>query len=255
MEGAVSAPPGRWWHAVALSASLLTTLPVPRVEVGRAAFAAASALFPLVGLALGLALGAVGLLLDRVLPAGPVAAVVLLGGVLLTGGLHMDGLMDSADGLFGGRTPERRLEIMRDSRVGAFGVLAGVLALLTQYACLAELTGTARLVAIALAMTLGRWVMALALGLFPAARTDGLGASFRTGRAPVPLAIGSLVALAVGVGAGTVGLIGLAAAAGVAFLGGRFCAGRLGGLTGDTYGALAVAAETLVYLTAVGVRA
>lgn len=245
-------PRGRWWHPFVLSASLLTTLPLPHPEVGRGAFAAASWMFPLVGLALGAALGGTGLLLDRVLPPGPVAALLLIGTVLLTGGLHLDGVMDSADGVFGGRTPERRIEIMRDSRVGAYGVLGGVLALLLQYACLAELTGGARLVALVLAMTLGRWAMAVALVLFPAADPDGLGATFLGGAGRWGVVAASLVAVVTAAALGLLGAVGLGLAVGVVLLGGRFLMGRLGGLTGDTYGALGVVTETLVYLAAVG---
>jgi adenosylcobinamide-GDP ribazoletransferase len=255
MAEQAAVPETRWWHPIALSAALLTTLPVPHARFGRGAFGAASALFPLVGLALGAMLGGAGMLLDRILPPGPVAALLLVGGVLLTGGLHLDGVMDSADGVFGGRTPARRLEIMRDSRVGAYGVLAGVLPLLLQYACLAELTGTARLVALVVAMAVARWAMAVALALFPPARAEGLGATFRTGGAWWGLALASAVALATSAATGAVGAAGLLAAVVVALIGGRFFTARLGGLTGDAYGALAVATESLVYLAAVGLRA
>jgi adenosylcobinamide-GDP ribazoletransferase len=242
------------WRAAALSVSLLTTLPLPRFSAGPGALGATTAFFPLVGLALGLVLGGAGLLLDRALPPGPVAAILVLGGVVLTGGLHFDGLMDSADGVFGGRTRQRRLEIMRDSRVGSFGVLAGALALLLQYACLATLGGVARLVAMAAAMALARWAMVLAIALFPSARTDGLGASFHANAVGWAVSVATATALVVGGLAGPAGWIALAVVAVAVLAGGRFCAARLGGLTGDTYGALAVVAECLVYLVVVGVR-
>jgi adenosylcobinamide-GDP ribazoletransferase len=242
------------WRAAALSVSLLTTLPLPRFAAGSDALGAAAAFFPLVGLALGLVLGGAGLLLDRALPPGPVAAILVIGGVVLTGGLDFDGLMDSADGVFGGRTRQRRLEIMRDSRVGSFGVLAGTLALLLQYACLATLDGAARLVAMGAAMALARWAMVLAIALFPSARTDGLGASFHANAVGWAVSVATATALVVGGLAGPAGWIALAVVAVAVLAGGRFCAARLGGLTGDTYGALAVVAECLVYLVVVGVR-
>lgn len=207
--------------------------------------ARAVALFPLVGAALGALLGGLGLVLDRWLPPGPVAALLLVIGAVLTGGLHLDGLLDTADGVFGGRDPEHRLAIMRDSRVGAFGAVAAVLAVLVQYACLAELVGTARFAALVVAYATSRWAMVLAMGAFPAARPDGLGAAFRTAVGRETVLVGSIVAVGIGLVFGGLGIGGLGASAMVALVGGRFLTRRLGGLTGDAYGALAVIAETV----------
>jgi adenosylcobinamide-GDP ribazoletransferase len=162
--------------------------------------------------------------------------------------------MDTADGVFGGRTVERRLEIMRDSRVGAFGAVAGGLALLGQYACLSELSGVARLIALIVALGLSRWTMAVAIGTFPSARPTGLGATFHQAGGRWPLALATAIALAIAAPAGLLGLSSLAVAALVALLGGRFLAARIGGLTGDTYGALGIVVETLILYLAVGLR-
>src|SRR6185437_14480691 len=129
-------PSPRWWTPVVLAWSFLTVLPAPTTDASPRSLATSLAFFPIVGVGLGALLGCAGLLLDRVLPAGPVAALIVGAEIYLTGGLHFDGLMDTADGVFGGRTRERRLEIMRDSRVGSFGVCAGALALIAQYSCL-----------------------------------------------------------------------------------------------------------------------
>ena len=115
--------------------SFLTILPLggqtPEGRLGRV-------WFPVVGALLGLAAGAVFWSLERVLGA-PVAAVGAVAALaVLTGGLHLDGLADAADGLLGGSSPERRLEIMRDSRVGVFGAVALVLLLLAEVAALAR---------------------------------------------------------------------------------------------------------------------
>src|SRR5258708_1581233 len=144
-----------WWAPAALGWSFLTVLPAPDVAATPPALTWAVALFPAIGAVLGALLGGLGLVLERALPTGPVAVLLLAANALVTGGLHLDGLMDTADGVFGGRTVERRLEIMRDSRIGAFGALAGGLALLGQYACLRPLTGTPR--GIALVVALGLW--------------------------------------------------------------------------------------------------
>ncbi|HEV8635037.1 MAG TPA: adenosylcobinamide-GDP ribazoletransferase [Chloroflexota bacterium] len=246
-----------------LAWTLLTVVPTPRLNATPRALAGSAAFFPLVGAALGAALGGLGMVAERLLPPGPTAALLLAAGALVTGGLHLDGLMDTADGVFGGRTRERRLEIMRDSRVGAYGALAAGLALLGQYACLVELGRTERLLALVVALTLGRWAMALALGLFPAARTDGLGAAYRAEDGRAPAAVATLLALAVVAAVAAASATGTAAersaaATGLALVvalgGGRWLAGRLGGLTGDAYGALCVLAETAALYAAVALR-
>jgi cobalamin 5'-phosphate synthase/cobalamin synthase len=236
---------------------------MPRVSATPRALAGSAAFFPLVGAALGALLGGLGLLLETALPPGPTAALLLAAGALVTGGLHLDGLMDTADGAFGGRTRERRLEIMLDSRIGAYGALALGLALLGQYACLVELGGVDRLLALVVALTLGRWTMALALALFPAAQAHGLGAAYRAEGDRGPAAVATLLALAVVAASAAASPDGPAlaralAAGGLALLivlgAGHWLSGRLGGLTGDTYGALGVLTETAALYVALGLR-
>jgi adenosylcobinamide-GDP ribazoletransferase len=246
--------PVRWWAPIALSWSFLTVLPAPRVEANARALAASIAFFPLVGLALGAMLGGVGIALDLLLPPGPTAVLLLAISAVLTGGLHLDALMDTADGVFGGRTVERRLEIMRDSRVGSFGAIAGALALLGQYSCLTQLGGAGRLVALAVALAMSRWGMALAIALFPSARSAGLGAAFHAARGRWPLVIATAIVVGVALATPALGLASGIATVLVVTLGGRFLTGRLGGLTGDTYGALAVVSETLVLYLALALQ-
>ncbi len=211
----------------------------------------AAALFPLVGALVGALLGALGLALDRVLPAGPTAALLIAAAALLTGGLHLDGLMDTADGLAGARSPQQRLAIMRDSRVGAFGALAAVLALLAQFACLSELTGRDRLLALVAAGAIGRWALLLALAAFSAARPEGLGAGLRDGVGGASVGAGTLFVAPLAFVAAPLGAIALMLGGGVAAGLGRWLTRRLGGLTGDAYGAIAVVAETAVLFAAV----
>jgi adenosylcobinamide-GDP ribazoletransferase len=241
-----------WWVPLAAALAFLSVLPVPRHDRRPSDLGAASAHFPAVGAALGTAVGLLGLLLDRWLPPTAVAAVLVGLGALATGGLHLDGLMDTADGVFGGRDRELRLTIMRDSRVGAFGVVAGGLALLLPFAALVELTGTERLLALALAWGLGRWAMVLAIHAFPSARADGLGAAARASAGRLPLAVAATSTVAGSLALGSLGLVSSILATSIAFGCGRFLAVRLGGLTGDTYGAIAVIAETAVLYVAVG---
>ena len=111
----------------------LTALPVPRRVADATALARALIFFPLVGLLVGALLLALDLLLAPLLPNSVRATILLGAGIGLTRALHLDGLIDCCDGLFGGFTPERRLEIMRDSRVGAFGVLGAIVVLLLRF--------------------------------------------------------------------------------------------------------------------------
>src|SRR5205807_9205305 len=192
-------------HAeLAAAVRLLSILPLPappqRIEAesettAPARLVLASGYSSLVGLLLGLLLSLLALLLDPLLPHLAVAALLLVALVLLTGGLHLDGLMDSCDGLFGGRTPERRLEIMRDSRVGSFGVLGGVCALLLKFAFFASLERHALLLALLVVLPSARWAMVLALHTFPPARPGGLGVTYQQTVTLQRLALGGGIAL------------------------------------------------------------
>ena len=121
------------------------------------------------------------LALGLVLPVGVRGALVLVALMALTRGLHFDGLMDVCDGLFGGFTPERRLAIMRDSHVGAFGVLGVVADLLLRHAALGALLDGWRIAALLLPPIAGRWAMVWAMVAYPYGRTEGLGAAFKRG--------------------------------------------------------------------------
>jgi adenosylcobinamide-GDP ribazoletransferase len=161
--------------------------------------------------------------------------------------------MDSVDGLFGGRTPERRLEIMRDSRVGSFGALAGALALLLKFATLSALLPDARAGALVAALVAGRWTQVLAVWLFPAARPEGLGAAFKEGLRLPAIAVATILgALATLLALGPAGPLVLLLTVPVTLSLGRWMASTLGGgLSGDSYGALSEVAEVTVLLALV----
>ncbi|HEU5315792.1 MAG TPA: adenosylcobinamide-GDP ribazoletransferase [Chloroflexota bacterium] len=242
-----------------LALQLLTAVPVPvSVPAEAAQLGWSLAFFPAVGALLGLALAGLDRVLLGLLPPAVAAALLLAAGALLTGALHLDGLMDTCDGVFGGRTRERRLEIMRDSRVGSFGALAGALQLLVKYAALVSLPVGMRGAALVLSLTLGRWAMAGATWGFPPARPDGLGAAFRAGASAPPVVVATASAAAVAwLAAGGAGLALLGGAAALALAGAAFLSRRLGGLTGDCYGALneVVESGTLVALVALSATA
>jgi adenosylcobinamide-GDP ribazoletransferase len=211
-------------------------------EMGRAA-----GWFPLVGAALGAALYGVNYAARAVFPASVSAALTLSAWVLFTRAFHLDGFMDACDGLFGGFTPERRLEIMKDSRVGVFGVAGGVLVLLTQYAALASSFNI--LPGLVLATTLGRWASPLVIYAFPYAREDGLGVEMKhnVGLQEVFLAT-SIAGLVSWFAFNWIGLALMPGAAMAALLAARYAMRLLPGLTGDIYGAVTIIVETLVLL-------
>ena len=226
------------------------TLPTPIIGSGY---------FPLVGLLLGalLALWALFLSVPLRLPSLLLAVLVLIAQILLTGGLHLDGLMDTCDGLFGGTSRERKLEIMRDSRVGSFGVLGGVCTLLFKFAAFVTLADSNYLLPLALLMVLplARWAMVLTVYIFPSARAAGLGSDFRQTVTRPRLIVAAVISLAVVLAVGR--LPGLAAWFGgtlAALLVGAWAMRVLGGLTGDIYGMIEEVAEMVALLLLVLLR-
>ncbi|HEY4392033.1 MAG TPA: adenosylcobinamide-GDP ribazoletransferase, partial [Paenibacillus sp.] len=139
--------------------------------------------YPLVGAAIGIVIWIIGVVASLALPVLPVSVILLIAWVWLTGGLHLDGWMDSADAFLSYRPREKMLEIMKDSRVGAMGVLACVLLLLFKMTLLATLLSRGLYVSGAAMMTApvwSRWFMSLAMRHWPTARGgEGLAARFR----------------------------------------------------------------------------
>jgi adenosylcobinamide-GDP ribazoletransferase len=189
------------------------------------------------------------------LPTLALAAVLVIALVILTGGLHLDGLMDSCDGLLGGRTPERRLEIMRDSRVGSFGVLGGICVLLLKFALFASINSRQLTLALFIVLPCARWAMVLALRLFPSARPTGLGATFRRSvTIPRLVFAGGISLLAALVAGSLVGGVLWIVTILVAALLGLWITHLIGGLTGDSYGAIAEVTEVVLLLLFVAMR-
>ena len=185
----------------------------------------------------------------------PAILIVFL--IVMTRGLHLDGLMDVCDGLFGGYTRERRLEIMRDSNVGAFAVAGALGVLLLKYGALLSLISLpwqGKLPVLLLFPVISRWTMVLLLGAFPYARGSGLGSPFHQGGGRVATAAaGVTAAAAVVLIAGVGGVSILAGASVLALLMGKVVVKLLGGLTGDVYGAANEMTEVLVLIAAVAI--
>ena len=211
--------------------------------------------FPAIGAVLGIsyaaALGAVHFFNLPIFTG----AVGFFLSVWLTGAIHCDGLMDSADGLFSGREREKMLEIMKDSRAGAFGVVALVTVAALEISTLAELANLPVIwicAAVYSAPIIGRLTMVLVIALFPYARPTGLGKSFAkyTSRRTLALALTETFFLLmplifVSMTLFLIAVMALGAAIIFAVYFGRFATAKLGGVTGDIYGAAEMLSETL----------
>jgi adenosylcobinamide-GDP ribazoletransferase len=205
--------------------------------------------FPWVGALLGAVFWGAWEGLGPWLPGPAAAGVLLTLTVWSTGGLHLDGLADTADGLGGGHTPEARLAIMKDSRVGTFGVLSLVLALVLKFAFFLSLSGQGAAAAVLILYPVAsRWSMVFLAYLSPYARPEGgLGQAMTAGVSAQVLAGATVSAVVLSFGVfGVRGLALLAAAGAVVWLGSLYFRHKLGGVTGDVLGAANEAVEVLV---------
>ena len=135
--------------------------------------------FPYVGLIIGHILALLYGILSLFIPLVPLMLILVIAEFLITGGLHADGLMDTSDGLFSGRERDRKLEIMKDSRIGSFGVVAFVFVTLLKWQLLTAIP-TAEFIPMALIMMplMSRWSLVLSIRSYPYAREQGMGAAF-----------------------------------------------------------------------------
>ena len=227
--------------------------PVAKGDLAQALWSA-----PLVGVVVGF-VGAVVFSIALVLqvPLLPAAVLTVAATTLLTGALHEDGLADVADGFGGGSTRERKLEIMRDSRIGTYGVIALILSFMVRVCAIAELgDDEAELAALIAAHAGGRAAIPLFMHIVPSARTDGLAAD-----AGVPSSMVSFAAVLIGAAALLIGLgiraglVALVLLAGVVAFMAWLSWKQIQGQTGDVLGALEQAGEMLVLLIAAAVVA
>lgn len=234
-------------RGLAIAFGFLTRLPVPRIEPLPGTLAGSLKWYPLVGLVLGTLLAGAATLLSGVLHALPVAAIVLVAWVALTGALHLDGLADSADAWIGGLGDRARtLAIMKDPRSGPAGVVSLVLVLLLKFSALATLADPWLLL---LPPLLGRSAIVAWFLTTPYVRAGGLGDPLR-GAPAVGCRVAIVLAVSTSLVFGTAGVFALAAAVATGWLWRRAVVRRLGGFTGDTAGALVelVEAATLIVL-------
>ncbi|MFD0311759.1 adenosylcobinamide-GDP ribazoletransferase [Streptomyces sp. NPDC127119] len=251
--------PAPWSDGLRFAFGTLTVFPVTVRRWDRGAARTGMLSAPVAGLAVGVLAAATGLLL-LVLGAGPLLAAVASAAVpaVLTRGLHLDGLADTADGLGSGKPAEDALRIMKQSDIGPFGVITLLFVLVAQVAALAQAYGDSwarGVLAAVVSATVGRLALTLAARVgVPGARPEGLGAAV-AGVVSVRGAVVTAVAVTVlaagaGVLLGTYGVVGCVLAVVLGCVAAEFllrhCVRRFGGVTGDVFGALEETAVTVV---------
>jgi len=238
--------------------SFLTIIPLPwRREVSPEQVGRSIGYFPVVGIIVGLILAGLYWLLGLILPSAIVNGLLLVCLVVLTGGLHLDGFVDTCDGIAGHKTSEARRRVMHDARAGAFGVVGVFLLLLVKYISLNSVPESLMMATLVLMPVVSRWAMVYAVFAYPYARPSGLGKVLKQGISWQRFTIATVITLAVA--------IGLARWAGIAYfylpgfvimLGvwvivmamAVYLKRKFSGLTGDTYGAINEVAEVSVLI-------
>jgi adenosylcobinamide-GDP ribazoletransferase len=225
----------------------LTIFPIPRYTPKVEKAGESLPYFPLIGLILGGILFGLYYGLSFILPEPVVNALLITVLVIMTGAHHIDGLMDTFDGVVIGKSRERRLAIMSDSKVGTFGIISAILLIMLKYVSLSSVPVI--LPALLLMPTLSRWTMVAALFFFPYAKETGTGTPFKQGARWYRLVIATIITIAVSYlllnwqGLVVMGAL-LLIVSGIAY----YFRSLFGGLTGDNYGAINELAEVLVLL-------
>jgi len=228
----------------------LTIIAIPwRRDAQKAQLGRCVGYFPVVGLIIGFILAGLSWIIRFVLPPGIADALLLVVLVILTGALHLDGLADTCDGLAGHKTAEDRWRIMRDSRVGGFGVIGIVLILLVKYVSLNSIPGTLMIASLVLMPVAGRWAMTYAIFAYPYARPSGLGRVFKEGTRWPEFVVATIIAIVVAALAmKLVGLVILAIVLIITIALAIYFKKTFSGLTGDNYGAINEISEVSVLI-------
>jgi adenosylcobinamide-GDP ribazoletransferase len=228
----------------------LTIIPLPgRREVSPEELGRSAVYFPLIGLIIGLLLAGWHWLLGLFLPRAVVDVLVVVSLVVISGALHLDGFIDTFDGIAGHKSVEDRWRVMHDSRAGGFGIVAVCCLLLVKYLSLNSVPDPLLMVTLVMMPVLSRWAMTYAIFAYPYARPAGLGKAFKQGTRWLRFTIATVIAVIVAIIllqlAGVAVMLGIwiIVAAMATYLKGKFS-----GLTGDTYGAINEVAEVCVLI-------
>ena len=243
-----------------LALSFLTILPIKIKKIASEMQMAKSLYYyPLVGLTIGAGLVLTAFIAEHLALgyAGDVLLVIFW--IFITGALHVDGLMDTADGIFSGQSRERKLEIMRDSRIGAMGAVVLLSVIILKISFINELAPVNKYWVLLMAPALGRTIMVYVISYYPYARTGtGLGKcfGFPISKIIFPFTFAFMLAtgyiLGVIIGFNAFAGLGLILVTGIiAAIIAKYLASLIGGHTGDTYGAMCEISETLFIILAV----
>ena len=236
----------RFWIAW----QFLTIIPSPRRrEYGAEDLGKAISFFPVVGLFLGLVLFGLDLLLGSFLPSILINVLLVIVLVILTGALHLDGFIDTCDGLSVKSSISDKLKVMSDSRVGGFGVVGGCCLILAKFASLVALPQQLRASALILMPILSRWGMVYAIFIFPLAKKEGMGWTVKQKASWQGMVVATVFSLIIALvllkwwGAALLAALSL-----ILLVVSKYLCSRFGGLTGDTYGAINEFAEVVVLI-------
>jgi len=231
----------------------LTRIPIVSIsEWSLESFGRSVKFFPIIGGIIGVILAGFVYVVQSFwgtrVPIHAVAIVVIIMEILVTGGLHCDGLMDTVDGIFSGKSRERMLEIMKDSRVGAFGAMAFSLLLLVKYSFIMDIEATQLPLALLVMPIVGRMASVIAITQYPYARVDGLGKSFYQCPHQQTFYIAEIVGIFLLFIIGKTAVLSAVVGVSIAFAFCQYVSKKLGGLTGDVYGAVVELTEIVVLL-------
>ena len=244
----------------------LTSLPLPgRRETSPEELGRSTAYFPAVGLIIGLVLAGLNWLLSLILPSAVVNTLLIVALVIITGALHLDGFVDTCDGIAGHKPVEDRWRVMRDSRAGAFGIVGIILLLLVKYVTLNSIPQDVMMANLVFMPVVSRWAMVYAIFVYPYARQSGLGTAFKQATRWPQFTAATIITLVIAIALFPMfSLTGLLLIFGIWIITTLFAIylkRKFAGLTGDTYGAINEVAEvmvlvfaTLAYTVAVNLR-
>ena len=238
--------------------SFLTIIPLPRRrEVSPEELGCSIGYFPVVGVTIGLILAGSNWLLALFLPSAIVNGLLIVSLVVISGALHLDGFVDTCDGIAGHKTVEARWRVMHDSRAGAFGIIGVFLLLLVKYFSLSSVPENLMMITLVLMPVVSRWAMVYAVYAYPYARPEGLGEVCKQGASWQKFTIATIITLAVAIGLARLAnityfyLVGLAVILGIwvmVVVMAAYLKRKFSGLTGDTYGAINEVAEVCVLI-------
>ncbi|MEI6832071.1 MAG: adenosylcobinamide-GDP ribazoletransferase [Candidatus Omnitrophota bacterium] len=234
-----------------LAMQFLTVLPLKVKQFNEKKIAWALVYFPVVGLFLGLILLGLNILLS-ILGISPevVNIILVIVLIILTGGMHLDGLADTADAFLSGKTRKEMLEIMRDSHIGVMGVLALISTILLKVGLLSSVNFAAKPAALMLMCILSRWSAVLGMYFFSYARQEGKAKLFIEGISLKIFITSAIITIICAfVVMGLEGLIVLLIISIFTYMAGKFVSKKIGGITGDTLGATIELTEVVILLT------